>query len=193
MSMSCLKKTYILNKQKITHSSAIAFMQRGQTLIEILIAMAIGIVVISVMTVAVTTAVNNANVSKNQNLSTQYAQEGMEIVRQLQMSNYQLFSSFSGRYCLANSCTVISAAIGGACGKNAAGTTTNCTSNINNNLYIRQVDVLQPGSIGETCDNTTTQVTSSVLWTDGKCPAGSYCHSERIVSCFSNVNVILAP
>jgi prepilin-type N-terminal cleavage/methylation domain-containing protein len=163
---------------------------QGQTLIEILIAMGIAGVIVTAMTISVTSAINNANYSKNQSLATQYSQEGMEIVKQMQQVNYQTFNALSGRYCLAQTCSSLT--VNGICGKNPGGNNTNCAVNINNNLFIRQVDMLAVGAPLSKCVNST-QATVSVLWTDGKCAMGVYCHSEQLVSCFSNANTAPIP
>ncbi|HSW96775.1 MAG TPA: hypothetical protein VLF89_03040 [Candidatus Saccharimonadales bacterium] len=164
---------------------------QGQTLVEVLIAVSITVLIVSSMTIAVITALSNTDYSKNQNLATQFAQEGMEIVKQLEGVNYQTLNSLNGRYCLAQSCSTLTTTTG-ICGLNTNGNTNNCNTNINNNFFIRQIDILPAGSAGAKCVNTI-QATVSVLWTDGKCTAGTYCHSEQIVSCFSNVNTVTAP
>ncbi|HSW88354.1 MAG TPA: hypothetical protein VLG12_04275 [Candidatus Saccharimonadales bacterium] len=165
---------------------------QGQTLVEVLIAISITVLIVSSMTIAVITAISNTDYSKNQNLATQFAQEGMEVVKQLEGTNYQTLSSLNGRYCLAQTCSTLTTTTG-SCGLNAAGNTTNCSTNVNNNFFIRQIDMLPAGAAGAKCINTI-QATVSVLWTDGKCtPAGTYCHSEQIVSCFSNVNTVATP
>ena len=164
--------------------------QRGQTLVEILIGISIVGVIITAVTIAISASLNNTTFAKNQSIAAQYAQEGMEIVKQMQSSNYQTLNSLSGRYCLGQTCPTI--ATSGSCGPNAGGTGTNCSPNVNTNTLIRQVDILPAGSAQAKCVNTI-QATVSVLWTDGKCPTGSYCHSEQIVSCFSNNAVVPMP
>lgn len=164
---------------------------QGQTLVEVLIAISLSIIIITSMTIAVTTALSNADFSKNQNLATQFAQEGMEIIRQQQGTNYQTLNTLNGRYCLAQTCAaVVSGA--GSCGVNPGGISSNCSANLNSNFFIRQVDILPAGSAGAKCVNTV-QATVSVLWADGKCPVGTYCHTEQIVSCFSNASAVSIP
>lgn len=161
------------------------FANFGQTLIEMLVAVGIAVIVISSMTVAVTTALSNAAFSKNQSLATQYAQEGMELVKNEANSSYQTFSNMLGRYCLSQTC----ASDISMCNKQSSG---NCPTNINYNLFIRQADILSAGSGLSKCVNSI-QATISVLWSDGKCQAGAYCHTVSVVSCFSNANVIQTP
>lgn len=73
---------------------------KGQTLVEVLLALGTAVVVLSATVVTVLSALNNAQFSKNQNLATQYAQEGMEVMRKMRNSNWTLFSSYSDQYCL---------------------------------------------------------------------------------------------
>ncbi len=156
--------------------------QQGQTLAEVLIAIALLGIILTSMTIVVTTALSNANFSKNQELATQYAQEGMELVKQLQLTNYQKLNGFSGRYCVDQN---------GVWNLNSSGYSSNCAVNINN-FFIRQIDVFPIGSAKSSCIDTI-QAAASVLWSDGKCINGAYCHSEQIVSCFSDVNVLPVP
>lgn len=169
----------------------LVYKSEGQTLVEVLIAISVTVIIISSMTIAVITAISNADYSKNQNLATQFAQEGMEIVKQMQGSNYQTLSTLNGRYCLAQTCSMLSTG-SGSCGVNSGGTGSNCSTNVNNNIFIRQVDILPAGSPQSTCVNTI-QATVTVLWTDSKCNAGAYCHNEQIVSCFSNASSASTP
>src|SRR5579871_2689483 len=163
------------------------FSAKGQTLIEILIAISLAMVVLTAMSVAVTTGLSNATLSKNQNLATEYAQEGMELIKQMQLADYSTLTTLSGRYCLAQTCSALSSSQNG-CWVNAAGNNAPCPTNISN-FFIRQVDISQ-NTVG--CPNTL-QATIYVLWSDAKCQAGSACHSEQLISCFSNPNPISAP
>lgn len=163
----------------------------GQTLVEVLIAISVVLVIMSSITMAVISAINNATAGKNQVLATHYAQEGMEIVKQLQINNYKTFNSLAGRYCLAQSCATLATSVG-SCGSNSNGNVANCSQNVNNNFFIRQIDILAAGSAQAKCVNTI-QATVSVLWADGKCATGTFCHTEQVISCFSNANVIGTP
>ncbi|MFH0863899.1 MAG: hypothetical protein V1858_02345 [Candidatus Gottesmanbacteria bacterium] len=79
---------------------------KGQFLIETLIALAASILIISGLVTAVTSAVKNAQFSKNQALATKYATEGMEWVRSQRDQNWSTFyplsttSSPGNRYCI---------------------------------------------------------------------------------------------
>lgn len=105
--------------------------QDGQTLIEVLLALGTAVVVLSATVVAVLSALNNAQFSKNQNIATQYAQEGMEVMRKMRNSNWTLFSSYSGQYCLDQNSTQL-------LGRNL--TTQGCNGQ-NVGIFAREVDV----------------------------------------------------
>ena len=77
--------------------------EKGQTIIEVLVALGASVAIIAAVTIAVTSALSNSLYNKNQNLATQYAQQGMEIMRQMRDSDWSSFSALSGnpaQYCL---------------------------------------------------------------------------------------------
>ena len=63
-------------------------LQAGQTLIEVLVALAGITIIVTSLTVAVITSLNSAEFVKNQNLATQYAQQGMEVMRFMRNTNF---------------------------------------------------------------------------------------------------------
>lgn len=157
--------------------------QKGQSLVEALIALGVAVVIISGIAVAVITSVNNTDFSKNQNLATQYAQQGMELVRHKSESDWGSFTMLSGSYCLDQNSTDLSPAGLG------------CSLNINdansNPFFIRQVDVSQNTS---SCTGSAS-VSVKVSWTDGKCSSASnvYCHTVKLDSCLANINSVPTP
>ena len=56
---------------------------QGQSLIEVLTALAISIMVVVALVAGVTYAIRNLTYAKNQSLATQYAQEGLEAARKM--------------------------------------------------------------------------------------------------------------
>lgn len=154
-------------------------MKNGQTLIEVLIGLAVAVIIISSMTGIVITTLSNVNASKTQNLASQYALEGMEIARRLRDNDYQTFSSLNGLYCLAKTCTILNNNNADPCGKNAT-----CTQNVD--TFIRQVNVVQ--NAGTVCRGGT-KITVTVSWSDAKCGASSYCHSTQLISCFNSSTI----
>lgn len=57
--------------------------ERGQTLMEVIVASTVGILVVAALTFAVIFSLRNANLAKNQAQATKLAQEGLEKVRSL--------------------------------------------------------------------------------------------------------------
>src|SRR6266700_2852803 len=73
---------------------------RGQTLIEMLIALAIGVTLVTSAVVAVTTSLHHAQSVQYKTQATKYAQQGMEILQQIRDSDYAGFQNYNGAYCL---------------------------------------------------------------------------------------------
>jgi hypothetical protein len=149
--------------------------KKGQGLVEALIALGAAVVIISAITVAVVTAVNNSDYSKSQNLATGYAQQGMEIVKQdsqLDWVSLQASISASTVWCLPQGSTDFSPVLP-------------CTVNIGER-FVRQLDFDLPLS---TCTgNGIHRVTVTVKWTDGKCSSSlDYCHKVVLDSCIADI------
>lgn len=155
--------------------------QKGQLLIEAVIAMTIvGIIVTGIVT-ALTYSVNNANISKDQNTATNYAQEGLDVVRNMKDSDFASFAVFNGTYCLASGTVPVSGTcgpIGGASGK-----------------FTRQIYINQTGNDSNNvprCTNgTSVFVASIVTWEDNRCATGIDCHRAELNSCFADPAKIL--
>lgn len=152
--------------------------QSGQSLIEALVALGAAVVIVSAVAIAVITAQNNADFSKNQNLATQYARQGMEILRKIREESWQTFSSYTGTYCLAQGSSTLTSSGG-----------TSCPTNINN-FFRRSVTINQNygGCSGGA------KVATSVFWSDSKCSSSNlYCHNVTLESCLTNINSTLSP
>lgn len=177
------------------------FFEKGQTLIEVVVAFAAAAVVIVAISGAVLSSMNNAQFSKNQNQAFSYAQEGMELMKQLRNANWTLFSSYgTDYYCLDKGGTTLfpkDLAIQGCShdGSNA--------QNIDG-VYVRQIDIEKNASSCNPIPPTptpppppinATKVTVTVSWSDSQCRNAStiYCHSSQLVSCFTNFTLVPAP
>jgi len=157
----------------------------GQTLLEVLLAFGISILVLSSVAMGIVTSLNNIQYTKNQDLATTYAQEGLAAVRQKRDSGWYGTSSLKDYssntiYCIDNNldfqklispnqdCVTEGYAVPGG------------------GIFSREV-VFQHGSVS--CDGTGSLATVTVSWSDGKCSASApYCHNVKLVSCFSNVD-----
>lgn len=149
---------------------------KGQTLIEVLIALGILSLVVTGIATVVTSGLSNTQFSKDQNTATKYAQEALEITRNIRNKNYTEFSSFNGIYCLPK-------------GADTLGSVQSACSLPNVDNFIRSVQIEQsPG-----CGVNVSKITVVVSWQDGKCGNNSYCHKSQLVSCLSRVNPITEP
>lgn len=166
--------------------------EKGQTLIEALVALGAAVLVLSAITVAVISALNNTQYTKNQNLATQYAQQGIEIMRQINQSSWETFSSYNARrYCLAQGDT-FPCPLGSATGSCSQSSQTSCGQNYG--IFVREVDIAQGSEAS--CSDESIGVTVIVSWSDGKCtdPGNVYCHNVKLNSCLSNLNSnVVAP
>lgn len=144
---------------------------KGQSLIEVLIAFSVSIVIIAAAVLAILFALSNAQTSKNQNLATQYAQEGIEIVRQKSIAG-DLPDNASPK-CLNSLHELVDRH--GVCPP------------ISDSIpFLRQVTVRR-GSGGD-CGGAK-MVIVEVFWSDNKCvdpdPNKRYCEKVELVSCLS--------
>lgn len=151
---------------------------KGQSLVEAIIALGAAVVIISAIAIAVITSVSNSDFSKNQNLATHFAQQGIEILRGQSESDWTSFATRSGTFCLTQG------------NSNLGLPTSSCNLPNINNFFIRKV-VISPGNAG--C-STNTKVSVTVSWSDGKCSlSNAYCHSVLLDTCLANINSISAP
>lgn len=149
---------------------------KGQSLLESVLALAAIAIVLSGIAVTVLSSLSNANYGKSQALATQYAQEGIEVLRKIRSHDYDAFRNYNGNYCLDKNARVLPP-LPGSC------------SVPNVDSFIRSVNIEQaPG-----CGTNIAEATVKVSWTDGKCPNSTFCHASSIVSCLSTVNPIQAP
>lgn len=144
----------------------IAF-EKGQTLIEILVALGIITVVVSALSSIVITSQGNVKQSKNQGLSMHLAQEALEIVRQIRDNDYTSFKTMTGTYCLA---------------KDEVELSSNCyTANADN--FLRKVRIVQSG-----CGANISRIEVTVSWQSSRCPAtNSFCHKSALQTCLNAV------
>ena len=151
------------------------FTNKGETLIEAIGALAIIAIVVTAASVAIITALSNANFNQNQTQSTKFAQQGLEVVRQIRDADYTGFRTYAGTYCLAEGQTVLNTPVASC-------------PNPNVSEFIRTVTVTQDG-----CSVNVAEVSVKVAFTDGKCQLGEYCHDQTHTSCLTTVNPIIAP
>jgi len=77
--------------------------KNGQSLVEVVVALAVAGLVILAIIAGVTVAIRNATFAKNQTLATKFAQEGMEWLRSQQDKDWAAFAVRAGQtFCLNN-------------------------------------------------------------------------------------------
>ncbi len=145
-------------------------------------ALSAAVIVVLAITVSVISALQNAQFSKNQNLATQYAQEGMEIVRQKRSSDWTFFNQLSGYRCLAKGSTALTERTGLYCTQDA------------DDIFVREV-YFEDAPCSSADLNNQVKATVKVFWSDSKCTDNTniYCHNVSLVSCFSDFNVAPSP
>lgn len=157
--------------------------QQGLTLLEVVVSIGVLTIILSALTVATLSSLNNSTYSRNQNQATQYAQSALEGVREAASSDYQTFTTYtSGSYCYNDSCSAFSS---NGCG----GSGSSCGNNITRSIFSRYVTITQNDS--SDCGATTTSkkggtyVLSTVAWTDGKCTGATLCEKVVLSSCIA--------
>ena len=154
--------------------------QKGSVLVETLIALGAAVVIIAAITGMVISALNNAESARSQDLAGQYAQEGMEVMRNMARSNWQKFQSYNGQNCLAQGSSDPVPLLGA----------NGCDPNIG--VFKREIDVDTAVNQADCLDSS--KVTIIVSWTDTKCSrANAYCHNVELQSCISDIGVVPSP
>lgn len=147
--------------------------QTGQALIEALLALTFAVVIITAVVIAVITSLSSATFTKNQNQASNYAQEGLDIARNMKESDPQTFFGLNGNYCANMGISLTGSG--------------NCTVGI----YAQNVFVDDNAS---QCAANGSFVISTVSWNDGKCQnVGDKCHKVQLDSCFYNLNTVPNP
>lgn len=153
----------------------------GQTLLEVLIALSASVFMLSAITVIVASSLSGTQFTKNQNLSNQYAQEGIEVVRRIRDSDgWVAFSALNGRFCLSGGSTSLPPP------------STQCITPNIGSVFIRQIDITASDCPSGGGSNGS-RVTSAVFWADGKCSGNTYCHKVQLQTCLHNISSVLAP
>ena len=158
--------------------------EKGQVLIEALVALGAAVVIIGAITTIVVTSLNNAELANNQNRATQYAKQGIEIVRELSETNWSGaggFTSFNGvNYCLLQESTTLTSP--------PPGNLPN-TCRWANDIFVRQVTIYHGNDPNNNCQGSGSKVIVKVAWSDSKCDTQNnlYCHNITLTSCFANI------
>ena len=148
--------------------------QTGQALIEALLALTFAVVIITAVVIAVITSLSSATFTKNQNQASNYAQEGLDVARNMKESDPQTFFGLNGNYCANMGISLTGSG--------------NCTVGIyTQNVFVDDIASRCAAGKGSF-------VISTVSWNDGKCQnSGDKCHKVQLDSCFYNLNSVPNP
>lgn len=154
-------------------------MSKGQTLIEVIVALSVVMLILAAISIAVTASVSNSSFIKNQNLASKYAQEGIEHIRHLYGNQKNFYEDYSAPAVFFMDDDNVISLDGGFDAPNIDG------------QFVRTVDF----DIDTDCDsgfgnNEELKVTVSVYWSSGKCRGEAsaqqrYCHKSELVTCFT--------
>lgn len=168
--------------------------EKGQSLLEALVALAAAVVVITAITTAVVAALRNAQTSRNQDQAAQLAQEGMEYMRQARSQYYDQFKTIAlsppaPPKCLSDA---------GVSQQPSLGLTPigNCSTPNVGKTFIRFIsfnvnpnNCKSPGGLDKSV-----LITVTVEWAEGYCDSSDpYCAKSQLVSCFTPYNILPAP
>jgi len=164
--------------------------EKGQGLIEAIIALSAGVLVVSALAIVVISAVGNSDYTRIQNQATAYTQEQLEALKDMSKNDWNRFNAYDGTYCPSADLNL---------GTRISG---NCQTPIVGNIYVRQVDITHSSATYAACGYdppgasppTGILIKVSVSWNDGRCDsADDYCHSVKLNSCAEEINVIPTP
>lgn len=157
---------------------------KGQSLVEVMVALSVAIVVMTAIVMSVVVAIANSQFSKSQNLASHYARQGIEHLRQLSRTDWNNFTSYSSqRYCLTDDFMLYDIE-----------STTCGDSRINN--FKREVEIYHESDDCAVVNSIErgSKVVAIVSWNDGKCQSGNlFCHEVRLDSCLRNINLVPTP
>jgi len=186
--------------------------QRGETLVESLLALAVATVIATGIVIAVVTALSGTTNNQNSNFAGNYAQEGSNLVKDLAATDFTSFQStyvynssdtsknvynFGDDQTLRNNSSTFVPCSG------SSSPTYNLSDSSGNCSLLRTVYINTSGCDlrkgGQCSDQGKTKCVNGVFtatavsWSDSKCRLNANCHSAEIDSCLTNLNVLPTP
>jgi hypothetical protein len=167
--------------------------QKGQSLMEVLLAFSVALTISGAVITAVITSLSNAQYTKDQNLATSYAKEGMSIIRGIRDSSWDNFIATitDGPHCLSQNSSALSPIDAFSCANN--GKIDQIVGGQVVARFARKVEIQQnsPDCLSGQSLIRGTKATVTVFWPDKKkCPESNpdypYCVKKvQLSSCFS--------
>lgn len=151
--------------------------QKGQTLIEAVVALMTILIIITAIAIVIVNGLYNSQFVKNQNEANKLAQEGIEIVRNIQKNDLLAFRGFlnaAALHCIASGSATLY--------------NQECSDEgINTGTLFNRTITFTPNP--QECDSTNAsteelKATVTVKWGSSKCPSSNtLCHSSVLESC----------
>ena len=140
--------------------------KKGQTLFEMVIALAVVVLVITGIVKAVTTAIKNSTFARNKSEATRYGQEALEWVKtERDKKSWSNFTANVGNLTTSSGVcmpTLVFPTSSSSCD-------TSLDSNkIQNAIFFREIKVLDEGTSSCTSSDTSCNITVEVFWLDGE-------------------------
>lgn len=177
-------------------------LQKGQTLIEVLIALTAAVVIIAAIVSASLSALTSSEFTRDQNTSAQFSQQGMEIIRDMRNESIASLSANylpDNTYCLADSCTTLNKDISSCwtklsqCGQNVSGKYVREVTVSHNSMDCNATPTPSGGGGGVLTSNV--KITVATYWYDNKCTnsTNTFCHNTIVSTCFSDFTIVPTP
>jgi hypothetical protein len=157
---------------------------KGQTIIEAVVALTAILVAIAAISVVISLSVNNSTFSRDQDQASKYAQEGIEFLREANDSGTLIplqgfdpipFSQLHGDYCL-NADDTLSNGVGSDCYVN--------TNGLKRSIHVEQGTCAGNPSSQGSSTTILYQVDVTVYWSGNSCSASkAYCHNSSLETC----------
>lgn len=161
--------------------------QKGQSLIELIVAVGFAVVILSFIVTSIVRGMSLAVQTERASQASSYAKQGIEVLHQMRDRSWTSFNSFSGNYCMVNTCTTLTSSAG-SCGPTGA-TCNTSFGTVASGQFRRHVALLRNAtSCGSTALQPITRATVTVTWNDNTCLSGAFCRAVTQVSCLGNVN-----
>jgi len=156
--------------------------QNGQTIIEAVVALVTILLIVTAIAIVIVNGLYNSAFIKNQNEANKYAQQGMELVRNIHKNDLTAFRDLFINSAVVHCIDATTSSIYNS----------GCTDTVVNvgGFYNRTISFSPGGTICESTNTLTSavKVTVKVKWSSSKCPQNNtFCHKSELASCMSYV------
>jgi len=136
--------------------SKYSFVHNGQSLVEVVVTLGVVILFMTGLVIGTTASLRSAQSSKARALSSQYAQEAIEILRKERDNGWSVFIKKSGYYCVGPTGNL----------ESVVSETTACEQLVGG-LFDRKVFLTPSGDTMSNGEKSEMKIDSLVFWTEG--------------------------